>query len=204
MMGNLCILYLFWISFLVRKIPWGRAWKPILVFLPGESHGQRRLMGYSLQGHKESDTTELSSVQSLRVQLCEAMDCCMLSFPVHHQLPEATQTHVHQVSDAIQPSHPLPSPSPPAFSPSQNQGLSNESILLFRWTKYWSFSFRIKLSNEYSGLNSFRIDWFELLVVQRTLKCLLPGHSSKVSILWCSAFFMVQVSHQYTTNGKKP
>ena len=105
-------------------------------------------------------------------------------FPVHHQLPELAQTHVHWVSDAIQPSHPLSSPSPPAFNLSQHPRMfSNESVLHIRWPKYWSFSFIISPSNEYSGLISFRIDWFDLLAVQQTLKSLLQHHSSKASIL---------------------
>ena len=123
-------------------------------------------------------------------------------FPVHRQLPELTQAHVHCVGDAIQPAHPLSSPSPPAFNPAQHQGLSNESVLPIRWPKYWSFSFSISLSNEYSGLISFRIDRLDLLAVQGTLKSLLQHHSSKASILWCSAFFTVQLSHLYMTTGK--
>ena len=103
----------------------------------------------------------------------------MPGFPVHHQLPEPTQTHVHRVGDAIQPSHALLSPSPPAFNLSQHQGLFNELVLCIRWPKYWSFSFSISLSNEYSGLISFRIDWLDLLAVQGTLKSLLQHHSSK-------------------------
>ena len=83
--------------------------------------------------------------------------------PVHNQLLQPTQTHVHNVSDAIQPSHPLSSPSPPAFSLSQHQVFSNESVLRIRWPKYWSFSFNISPSNEYSGLISFRMDWLDLL-----------------------------------------
>ena len=130
------------------------------------------------------------------------MDCSTLGFPVHHQLRELTQTHVYQVGDAIQASHPLSSPSPPALNLSQNQGLSNESVLRIRWAKYWSFSFSISPSNEYSGLISFRIEWLDLLAVQGTLKGLLQHHSSKASILWCSAFFIVQLSHPYTTTGK--
>ena len=102
--------------------------------------------------------------------------------PVHHQLPEFTQTHVHWVRDAIQPSHPLSSPSPPAPNPSQHQGLSNESVLYIRWPKCWSFSF--SPSSEYSGLISFRNDWLDLLAVQETLKSLLQCHSSKGSILY--------------------
>ena len=122
--------------------------------------------------------------------------------PVHHQLPEFTQTHVHRVSDAIQPSHPLSSPSPPAPIPSQYQGLSNESTLRMRWPKYWSFSFSISPSNEHPGLISFRMDWLDLLAVQGTLKSFLQHHSSKASILQRSAFFTVHLSHPYMTTGK--
>ena len=130
------------------------------------------------------------------------MDCSEPGFPVHHQLLELAQTHVHQVGDAIQPSHPLSSHSPPTFNRSQNWGLSNESVLPIRWPKYWSFSFSISPSNEYLGLISFNIDRLDLLAGQRTLKSLLQHHSSKASILWCSAFFMVQLSHPYMTAGK--
>ena len=116
---------------------------------------------------------------------------------LHHQLPELAQTHVHGVSDAIQPSHPL---SPLLLLPSifpSNRIFSNESVLHIRWPKYWSFSFSICPSNEYSGLTSFRINWLDLLAVQGTLKSLLQHHTSKASILWCSAFFIVQLSHPY-------
>ena len=113
--------------------------------------------------------------------------------PVHHQLPKFTQTHVDRVGVAIQPSHPLSSPSPPAPTPSHHQNVSNESTLCMRWPKYWSFSFSISPSNEHPGL-IFRMDWLELLAVQGTLKSLLQYHSSKASILWCSAFFTVQLS----------
>ena len=89
------------------------------------------------------------------------MDCSTPGLPVHHQLPESTQTHVHWVSDATQPSHPLSSPSPTAFNLSQHQGLSNESVLCIKWPKYWSFNFSISPSNEYSGLISFRMDWLD-------------------------------------------
>jgi len=97
------------------------------------------------------------------------MDYSIPGLPVHHQLPESTQTHVHPVGDAIQPSHPLLSPSP-AFNLSQCQGFSSESVLCIRWPKYWSFSFSISPSNEYAGLISFRMDWLDLLAVQGTLK----------------------------------
>ena len=107
--------------------------------------------------------------------------------PVHHQLPEFTQTQVHWVGDAIQPSHPLSSPSP-APNPSQHQSL----FQCMRWPKYWSFSFSIIPSNEHPGLISFRMDCLDLLAVQGILKSLLQHHSSKASILRCSAFFIVQ------------
>ena len=117
---------------------------------------------------------------------------------MHHQLPELTQTQVHQVGDAIQPSHPLSSPSPPTFNLSHHQGF----FLRIRWPKYWSFSFNNSPSNEYPGLISFRMDWLDLLAVQGMLKSLLQHHSSKASILWHSAFFIVQLSHPYMTTGK--
>ena len=124
----------------------------------------------------------------------------------HHQLLEFTQIHVHWIGYAIQSSHPQSFPSPPAFNLSQHQGkdwlFSNESILRIRWPKYWSFSFNIRHSNEYSGLISFRMDWLDLLAVQGTLKSLLQHHSSKVSILRWSVFFIVQLSHPYITTGK--
>ena len=122
--------------------------------------------------------------------------------PVHHQLPEFTQTHVHWVSDAIQPSHPLSSPSPPAPNPPSIGVFSSESTLRMRWPKYWSFSFRIGPSKEHPGLISFRMDWLDLLAVQGTLKSLHQHHSSKASILRLSAFFTVQLSHPYMTTGK--
>ena len=124
----------------------------------------------------------------------------MPGIPVLHHLPELAQIHVHCVHDSIQPSHPLLSPSPPACSLSQNQGLFYESALCIGWPKYWSFS--ISPSNEYSGLISFRIDSFDLLAVQGTLRSPLQHHSSKASILWRSAFFMVQRSYPHVTIGK--
>ena len=130
------------------------------------------------------------------------MDCSTLGFPVYYQLPDLTQTHVHRVSNAIQPSHPLSSPSPPPSIFPSIRVFSNESVLLLRWPKYWSFSYSISPSNEYSGLISFRMDWLDLLAVQGTLKSLLQHHISKASVLRCSAFFIVQLSHQYMTTGK--
>ena len=128
------------------------------------------------------------------------MDCSTPGFPLHHQLPELAQT---PVGDVIQPSHPLLSPSLPAFSLSQHQGVSSkESVLRIWWPKYWGFSFSISPSNKYSGLISFNMDWLDLLAVQGTLRSLLQHHSLKVSILWCSAFFLVQLSHPYMITGK--
>ena len=130
------------------------------------------------------------------------MDCSMPGFPVHHQLLELAQIHVHWIGDAIQPSHPLSIPSPPALIFPSIRVFSSESVLLIRWPKYWSLSFSISSSNEYSLLISFRIDWFDLLAVQGTLKSLLHYHSSKASVLQCSTFFMVQLSHAYMATGE--
>ena len=130
------------------------------------------------------------------------MDCNMPGFPAHHQLPELAQTYVHWVGDAIQPSHPLSSPSLlPSIFPIIRV-FSNESALRIRCPKYWSFSFNISPSNENPGLISFRMDWLDFLTVQGTLKSLLQHHSLKASILRRSAFFMVQLSHSYMTTGK--
>ena len=107
--------------------------------------------------------------------LYDLMNCSTPGFPVFHHLSELAQTHVQWVGDAIQPSHPLSSPSPPAFNLSQHGVLSNESVPRIRWPKYWSFSFSISPFSEYSGLISFRIDWFDLLVAQGTLKRLLQS-----------------------------
>ena len=123
-------------------------------------------------------------------------------FPVHHQLPELAQIHVHRVSDAIQPSHPLSSPSPPALNLSQHQGLFQWVSSLYQVAKVLEFQLQLHPSNAYSGLISFRMDCLDLLAVQGTLKSLLQHHSSKVSILRCSAFFIVQLSHPYMTTGK--
>ena len=131
------------------------------------------------------------------------MDCSTSGLPVHHQLPELAQTHVHWVSDG--PSNHLILCCPllllPLILPSIRV-YSNESVLHIRWPKYWSFSSSISPSNEDSGLISFRIDWLDLLAVQGTLKSLLQHYSSKASILWCSAFFIVLLSHPYITTGK--
>ena len=130
------------------------------------------------------ESAQFSAVAQSRLTLYNPMDCSSPGFPVHHQLLEPTQTHVHRVGDAIQPSHPLLSllllpPIPPSI-----RVFSNESILRMRWPKYWSFSFfSIRPSNEYPGLISFKMDWLDLLAVQGTLKSLLQHHTSKASIL---------------------
>ena len=133
------------------------------------------------------------------------MDCSMPGLLVHHQLPEFTQTHVHWVGGAIQPSHPLLSPSPPTFNLSQHQG--NESAVSQQMSQLFesggpSIGVSASAYIEHSGLISFRTDWLDLLAVQGILKRFLQHHSSKASILRCSAFFTVQLSHPYMTRGK--
>ena len=145
-----------------------------------------------------------SSVQfsrSVMSDSCDPMNRSTSGLPAHHQFPEFTQTHVHWVSDAIQPSHPLSSPSPPAPNPSQHQRLFQWVNSSHEVAKVLEFQ-SISPSNEYPGLISFRMDWLDLLAVQQTLKSLLQHHSSKASFLRCSAFFIVQLSHPYMTTGK--
>ena len=147
-------------------------------------------------------SVQFSSVFQSCLTLCDSMDCSMQGFPVHHQLPEFTQTQVHWVVEAIQPPHPLrPLLLPPSIIPSIRV-FSSESVLCIRWPKYWSFSFNISPSTECSGLISFRMDRLDLLAVQGTLKNLLQHHSSKASILWHSACLIVQLSHPYMTTEK--
>ena len=160
--------------------------------------------GFDKRGEVVSSLQFTSVAQSCPT-LCYPMNRSTPRLPVHHRLLEFTQTHV-RVSDAIQPSHPLLSPSPSAPNPSKHQGL-------FQWVSLFStsshevakvleFQLSISPSNEHPGLISFRIDWLDLLAVQGTLKSLFQHHSSKASILWCSAFFTVQLSHTYMTTGK--
>ena len=139
--------------------------------------------------------------------LCNPMDYSMPGFPVLPHLPEFAQTHVHWLNEAMQPSPPQSPPSPPALNLSQHRGLlqwlgSPQQVLENLLPKYWSFRFSMSPSCEYSGLMSFRIDWFDLLVVQGTVKSLHQHHSLKASILQCSAFFIVQLSHLYMTTRK--
>ena len=145
---------------------------------------------------------QFSSVAQSCPTLCDPMNCRTPGLPVHHHLPEFTQTHVHRVRDAIQPSSHLILGRPflllPPISPSIRV-FSNESTLHMRCPKYWSFSFSMIPSKEIPGLISFRMDCLDLLAVQGTLKSLLQHHSSKASILWPSAFFTVHLSHYYYT-----
>ena len=139
-----------------------------------------------------------SSVQlSSNVPLCDPMDCRTPGLPVHHKLPEFTQTYVHWVGDAIQPSHPLSSPSPSTFNLSQHRVFSNESVLPISWPKYWSFSFSISPSSEYSGLISFRMDWPDLLAVQGTLSVI--GATASLWPSWCTneGIFITSFGIQY-------
>ena len=136
--------------------------------------------------------------------LYDPLDCSTPGFPALHYFPESAQTQLKSI-ESVMPSnhlilyHPL---FPPSIFPSIRVFFSNESVLCIRWPKYWNFSFNISHSNEHSGLISFRMDWLDLLAVQGALKSLLQHHSSKTSILWHSAFFIVQLSHPYRTTGK--
>ena len=151
-------------------------------------------------------TPQLSSVAQSCPTLCHPMDCSTPGFYVHHQLPELAQTHIHQVSDTIQQSYPTVSSSVTLFSfyhhfP-QHQGLFQWISSSHQVAKVLEFQLQRSSSNEYSELFSFKIDWLDLLEVQGTLKSLLQHHRSKASILWLSAFFVVQLSHPYMTTGK--
>ena len=147
-------------------------------------------------------SVHFSSVAQSCPVLWEPMNRSTPGLPIHHQLLEFTQTHVHWVGDAIQPSRPLLSPSPlPSISPTIRI-FSNEPAVRIRWQKYWSFSFNLSPSNEHPVLISFRVDWLDLLAVQGTLKSLLQHHSSKASNSSVISFFIVQLSHSYMTTGK--
>ena len=137
------------------------------------------------------NSVQFSSVAQSCPTLCDPMNRSTPGLPVHHQLPESTQTHVHRVSDAIQPSHRLSSPSPPALNLSQHQGLFQWVSRSHQVAEVWSFSFNISPSNEHPGLTSFRMDWLDLLGVQGTLKSLLQHHNSKASILQCSCSWIL-------------
>ena len=179
------------------------AWRATV---PGVAQSRTRLKrhsghthtGYSLALHPVQCSSAALSCQTL----CDPMDRSTPGYPVHHQLLELTQTHVHT---SVMPSNHLILCCPLLLLPSIFPSIrvfSNELILRIRWPQYWSFSFSIIPSNEYSGLISFRMDWLESLAVQETVKNLLQHHHSKALILQCSAFFIVQLSHPYMTAGK--
>ena len=163
---------------------WWKSWTGSCVCVLGQGAGMWVLLnGAGFETGLEGDSdVQFSSVSQSCLTHCDPMNHSMPGLPVHHQLLEFTQTHVHWVGDAIQPSHPLSSLSPPAFNLSQPQVLSNESVLRIRWPKSWSFSFNSSASNEHTGLISFRMDWLDLLAVQGTLKNLLQHHSSKLLV----------------------
>ena len=142
-----------------------------------------------------------SSVAQSCPTLCDPTNCSTPGLPVHHQLPEFTQTHVHWVGDPIQPSHSLSSPSPPALILSQHQGLQMSQLFASGGQSIGVAASTLILRNEHPGLISFRMDGLDLLSVQGTLKSLLQHHSSEASILQCSAIFIVQLSHPYMTAG---
>ena len=148
------------------------------------------------------NSVQFSSVAQSCLTLCNPMDCSKPGLPAHHQLLDFTQTHVHCVSDAIQPSHSLSFPSPPAFNLSQHQGLFKRGSSSHQVAKVLEFQLQHQSFQEHPGLNSFRMDWLDLLAVQRTPKSLLQHYSSKASILRGSAFFTVQLSQPHMTTGK--
>ena len=181
-------------SFIRDDQLWLKGMKSVWVkTLDGKLSSSTRLRLYSV----------ITSVQSLSyVWLCKPKDWRTPGLPVHHQLPELAQTHVHRVSDAIQPFHPLSTPSPPALNLSQHQGLFKWVSSSHQVAKVLEFQLQHHPSNEYSGLICLRTYWFDLLAVQGTLKSLLQHESSKASILMHSAFFIVQLSHPYMTTGE--
>ena len=149
-----------------------------------------------------SSSVQFSSVAQSCPTLCDPMNHSKPGFPVHHQLPEFTEIHVHRVSDAIQPSRPLSSLLLLSSIPPSIRDFSNESTLRVRWPKYWSFSVSIIPSKVIPELIAFRMDWLDLLAIQGTLKSLFQHHSSKASILRRSAFFTIQLSHPHITTGE--
>ena len=156
--------------------------------------------GYYAQRRKS--VSSVSSVSQSCPTLCDPMNRSTPGLPVHHQLPKFTQIHIHRVGEAIQPSHPLSSPSPTALSPSQHQSLLQWVNSSHKVAKVLEFQLQHHSFQRNPRAVSFRMDWLDLLAVQGTLKSLLQHHSSKASILRCSAFFTVQLSHPYITTGK--
>ena len=208
------------------KTPREENGNPLWVFLPGESHGQRSLVGYTVHRSKRVVCNWATEhTQLLAPLLLQPIYLSFVTYSSIHSLSlvplfATPWTAAHQASLSITNSQSLlklmsiKSVMPsnhiilchlllllPSIFPS-SRVFSNESVLHIRWPKYWSFSFSISSSNEYSGLISFKMDWLDFLAVQETLKSLLQHHSSKASILWCSAFFIVQLSHPYMTTEK--
>ena len=157
---------------------------------------------YPCRAAQVRHSVQFSSVTQSCLTLCDPMDCSTAGLPVHHQLPEFTQTHVQWVGDTIQPSHPLPSPSPPALNLAQHQGLFKWVRSLHQVAKVLEFQLQPQSYQWTPRLISFKMDWLDLLAVQETLKSLLQHHSSKASIPWCSVLFIVQLWHPYMTTGK--
>ena len=177
-------------------------WSPLLS--SNLSHLSRQSPSAVLQALRTNTIIFITRIYSACPTLCHPTDHNTSGFPVHQRLPEITQTLVKLRLELVMPSKHLSLCCPlllPSIFPSIRV-FSNESVYYIRWPKYWSFSFSISPSNEYSGLISFKIDWFDLLAGQGTLKSLLQHHSSKALILWHSAFFIVQISHPYMTTGK--
>ena len=198
------------------RMDWRRKWQPSPVFLPGKFHGQRSLVGCSPRGHKESDMTEHSThtredtlYHDCSVQLLSCVRLFATPWTAARQVSLSITNSWSLLrlmsTELIMPSNYLircfPLLLPPSIFPNIRV-FSNESALYIRWPKYWSFTFSSSPSNEYSGLILFRINGFDLLGVQGTLESLLQHCSSKASIIWHSAFFIVQLSHPYMTTGK--
>ena len=183
--------YLFYPAFLVAS---SRAWSAENLLAPNGKNLINTIIHFSW--------VQFSSVAQSPLTLCDPMNHSTPGLPVHHQWPDFTQIYVHWVGDTIQLFYPLLSPSPLALNLSQIRVFSNKSVFSIRWPKYWSLSCNISPSNEHPGLISFKMDWLDLLAVQETLNNFLQHHSSKASILWHSAFFMVQLSHPYMTTEK--
>ena len=185
-----------------RICDWGKESQMKHIFKEWPSYKETNLMMCFPLSRPYPNLVQFSSVTQSCLTLCDPMNCSTPGLPVHHQLPEFTQTHVHRV---VMPSSHLILCRPllllPPIPPSITV-FSNEPTLRMRWPKYWSFSFSIIPSKEHPGLISFRMDWLDLPAVQGTLKSFLQHHSSKASILQCSAFFTVQLSHPYMTTAK--
>ena len=177
----------------VRKIPWRRKWQPTPVFLPGKFHGERSLVNYSLVSQSVQSLSRVRFFATPWTAACQSS----LSITNSQSLLKLMFIESVMLSNCLilYPLLRLPSIFPSIRT------FSNESFLCIRWPKYWSFSFSISPSNEYSGLISFRIDWFDLLAIQGTHKNLPQHHSSKESILQHSSFFIIQLSHPYMTTG---